>query len=119
MGFFKEDHMRYILNSAVITAPGRYSYRLLTVSEAKAWLAAGTFTSTIGYAETALAAEALFGVPIPTNRSIITMSPGDEALVFRLVFPPGTQRISPGEKGNLSPEFILSNCEIGLLVREA
>jgi hypothetical protein len=110
--------MRFVLNSAVITAPGRYSYRLLTVDEARSWLAAGTFTSTIGYAETALAAEAVFGIPIPTNRSTIMMEPGDEALVFRLVFPPGTPRLAPGEKGNLSPDFILSHCEIGLLVRE-
>jgi hypothetical protein len=28
---------RYILNSAVITAPGRYEYRLVTPDEARAW----------------------------------------------------------------------------------
>jgi hypothetical protein len=111
--------MRYILNSAVITKPGRYEYRLLTADKAREWLQRGEFTSTIGYPETALAAEALFGVPITCNRSTVTMSPGDEALVFRLIFPPGTPRIAPGDKGRLTPEFILSNCEIGLLTREA
>ena len=50
---------RYILNSAVITNPGTYTYTLLTVEQAKDWLA----------------------------------------------------------KGGLGPDFIRSNCEIGLLVR--
>lgn len=30
-----KEKMRYILNSAVITSPGDYSYRLISVDEAK------------------------------------------------------------------------------------
>lgn len=43
------------------------------------------------------------------------MQPGDEALVFRLAFPPGAGRIEVEKKGKLNAQFILDNCEIGLL----
>jgi hypothetical protein len=111
--------MRYILNSAVITAPGQYRYRLVDVGQARAWLDAGAFVSTVGYAETAQALTALSGVEIAVNRRIITMQSGDEALVFRLVLPPDAARIAPGAKGALSVAFIREHCEIGLLTREA
>jgi uncharacterized protein DUF1874 len=109
--------MRYLLNSAVITAPGVYEYRLIDAQTARVWLESGAFVSTCGYAETAAALEQLCGVPIPVNRQIITMQTGDEALVFRLVLPPGSQRVAPGSKGNLSVDFIAQHCEIGLLRR--
>jgi len=106
--------MRYILNSAVITTPGRYEYRLIGVEEAKAWLRTGTFKSTIGYAETAAALSAITGVPIACNRRMVKMQAGDEALIFRL-----TCRMSdPTLKGKLTPEFVLENCEIGILRKE-
>lgn len=110
--------MRYVLNSAVITSPGRYEYRLVDADAARRWLAAGPFFSTIGYPETAEAFSAVLGVPIPVDRRIITMAPGDEALVLRLVFPPGTPRVNPADKGRLSPEFILQHAEMGVLKRE-
>lgn len=110
---------RYILNSAVVTAPGRYEYRLVDAAAARRWLLdAPEPESAIGYAETAEAFSAALGVPIPVDRRIITMSPGDEALVLRLVFPPGTPRINLGDKGNLSPEYILRHAEMGVLRRE-
>jgi hypothetical protein len=110
--------MRYILNSAVLTSFGRFGYQPMTAAEARAWLASGPFDSRIGYQETADALTALTGVPIDLNRTLVQMAPGDEALVFRLVLPPGTARIQPGDKGRLTPEFVLANCEIGLLRRE-
>jgi hypothetical protein len=108
---------RYLLNSAVITAPGVYEYNLITVEEAKAWLMQDAFVSTIGYAETAQAASELFDMYIPCARMTVTMNHSDEALVFRLVLPPGAPRLDPAEKGRLSVEFIRSHCEIGLLKR--
>lgn len=105
--------MRYVLNSAVITAPGRYSYRLIGAEEAKEWACRGGFLSAIGYAETAEALSALLGVQVPAQRIEVRMEPGDEALVFRLRVRP-----EPGNKGSLGPDFLAQHAELGLLVRE-
>ena len=45
--------MRYILNSAVITGPGAYEYRLVSEQEAATWIRAGKFVSRVGYPNTA------------------------------------------------------------------
>jgi len=104
---------KYILNSAVITSPGTYEYHLINAEQAKSWLKSGGWKSTIGYVETAYALATLVGMPIPLNRKLVRMEPGDEALVFRL-----TCRLSnPELKGKLSPDFVLKNCEIGILKR--
>lgn len=102
---------RYILNSAVITGPGSYRYRLVSREEAKAWILAENPQSTIGYSATAEALSALVGMPMPVNRIQIRMEPGDQALVFRL-----TCRLDdPNLKGTHSSEFVLKNCEFGIL----
>jgi len=108
--------MKYILNSAVITAPGTYEYKHITTDELKNWLNSNKWDSTIGYPETAEALQKISNVHIPVNRKIITMLPGDEALVFRLVFPQG-YRPDPAQKGNMGIDFILTHCEIGILTR--
>lgn len=106
--------MRYVLNSAVITSPGRYAYRLVTAEEGRTWLATGPWESSIGYAETCAAFGVLFGETPPLNRRQFIMHAGDEALIFRL-----TVRMSdPALKGNLGPDFVLKNCEIGILRKE-
>ena len=111
--------MKYILNSAVLTSPGDYRYRLVTADEARQW-ADGGFISTVGYEQTAEALTQLLGVPVPVDRRTIAMQSGDEALVFRLVFPPGTPRIDPTDKGKLSVGSIMAgNYELGLLSRLA
>jgi len=110
--------MRYILNSAVLTAPGTYTYRLLTPEEAKRWFLAGEPPlSTIGYPETAEALSQLLGVQVPVNRTTIQMQPGEAALVFRLVLPPGTPRIQPHEKGRIAEHVRAGHWELGLLRR--
>lgn len=106
---------RYILNSSVLTAFGRWDYRVLSVDEARKWLLAGEFESTIRYQETALALESITGIHIPVRSVTCQMKAGDQALVFRLLLPPGTQRIPVASKGKLSTEFIKEHCEIGLL----
>lgn len=103
--------MRYILNSAVITTPGIYTYRLVGVDEAKKWIERGPFESTLGYLETAVCLSAITGIPIKVNRKMVRMQEGDEALVFRL-----TCRLDdPRLKGQVEVDFILANCEIGIL----
>jgi len=108
---------RYLLNSAVITGPGLYRYRLIDVDEARRWLDRGAWRSTIAYAETAAALGVLTGLEIPTDRTAVRLEPGDEALVFRLVLPPGQRRVEPIAKGQLGVEYVLSHCEIGILAR--
>ena len=101
---------RYILSSAVLTLPGAYTYQLLSVETARAWLARDDFVSAIGYDITAEAASMLLCTPIRAQRQHIAMEPGDEALVFRL-----RMRTRPGM--HLSPDFVARNAEIGLLQR--
>jgi len=103
--------VKYILNSAVITTPGVYEYKLISVEEAKRWLSKLDWESTIGYQETIDALATLTEIRVPLNRKLVKMKAGDEALVFRL-----TCRLNdPNLKGHLSKEFVLQNCEIGIL----
>ncbi len=110
--------MRYLLNSAVVTAPGRYTYRLVTPQEAREWAARGPYASTLGYAETAALASEILGVPVPVDRRVIRMAPGDEALVIRLALPPGSPRIDPADKGRLGQAVLAGHVELGVLTRE-
>jgi hypothetical protein len=109
--------MNFILNSAVITSPGTYSYKHITADAAKKWLETCVWVSTVGYVETAKALEQIAGIPIPVDRRTITMEQGDEALVFRLNLPPGNRRTEPISKGGLGVDYILDHCEIGILER--
>ena len=111
---------RYLLNSAVITAAGSYTYVLLTTEQAGSWYEAGPEpVSTIGYEQTADALGRLLGRSVRVDRRTIQMQPGDEALVFRLVFPPGTPRIDPADKGALDRALMAQHFELGLLRRDA
>lgn len=108
--------MKYILNSAVITSPGTYTYELISIEEAKRWVVSETWESTIRYKETANALSKITGVPVPVMNITINMKEGDEALVFRLVFPRG-YRPDPSRKGDLGEDFIVKHCETGILKR--
>lgn len=106
--------MRYILNSAVITAPGVFEYKHITPAEALTWLQKSGWESTIGYPETAEALQRISSIKIPVNRKQIIMHLGDEALIFRL-----TKRLDdPSIKGAVGVNTILNNCEIGILRRK-
>lgn len=113
--------MRYVLNSAVITSPGTFTYSLVSLQFARDWLVRWMSTkecvSTIGYPETAKALSNLTGVDVPVNRKQIVMEKGDEALVFRLALPQG--RIDPMKKGEVGIDEIEKHCEVGLLTRRA
>jgi hypothetical protein len=110
--------MRYLLNSAVVTAPGRYTYLLLTPDEARAWAEEGEFVSTIGYPETAAVAANILGRPVTIDRRTVKMQVGDEALVIRLALPAGSPRINPNDKGRLGEAVVAGHVEIGLLTRD-
>lgn len=105
--------MRYILNSAIIPNPGTYEYEIITLEQAKEWLAGGDYTSAIGYKETADVLTSLTDFPISVNRTMVRMEVGDEALVFKL----SVRLDDPKLKGGVGHDFILQNSEIGLLRR--
>lgn len=109
--------MKYILNSAVLTAQGTFRYTHVSREEAQAWFSAGPVVSTIGYQETAEALSQLLGSSVDVNRVTIQMQPGDSALVFRLALPPGSPRIDPKDKGRLGQEILAGHFELGLLER--
>jgi len=110
--------MKYLLNSAVLTSPGLYFYQITTPEEARGWYGDGAdVISTIGYPETAEALSQLLGRPVQVNRVTIKMQPGDEALVFRLVLPPGSPRIDPKDKGTITQHVQAGHWELGLLRR--
>ncbi len=72
----------------------------------------------MGYVETVEALRVLTGVDVPLNRKLIKMQPGDEALVFRIAFPPGAERPDPAKKGNIGVGTILIFSEFGILKRK-
>lgn len=107
--------MKYVVNSAVITAFGVWLYKPLSVEQATEWLQAGGWLSTVRYNETAQVIQELTGVEVPLNDQVIAMDPGDEALVFRLRFEKGASRVARELKGKLTKEFVREYLEIGLL----
>lgn len=112
--------MRYLLNSAVLTAPGTYRYRLVNPSEAWTWAHAGPWLSTIGYAATAEMLSDLLGLPVAVNSVPCTMQVGDEAMVCRLA--PGQRldrRLKGGEEGRrwAEAQFGAGKFELGVLTR--
>jgi len=109
---------KYLLNSAVLTSFGFFFYSAITPEEAREWYGDGVdVVSTIGYEETAQALSQLLGRPVPVNRVTIKMESGDEALVFRLVLPPGSPRIDPKDKGTITQHVQAGHWELGLLRR--
>lgn len=105
--------MRWLLNSAVITTPGTYVYRLLDREEARAWLLAGGWESRIGYSTTADHIAELCGIRPPLSREASPMQPGDEALVVRLRY----RLQDPSSKAGWRPGP--GDWEYGLLRRDA
>jgi len=87
--------MKYLLNSAVITGPGLYEYRLITPQEAAEWIKAQQWESRIGYPQTADHIERLSGVRPTLSREASPMEVDDEALVVRLKY----RVTDPAQKG--------------------
>lgn len=100
----------YLLNSAVLTAYGKYRYEEIGVAKARGLLASG-FDSAVGHPGAADYCTALLGFDVPLNRIAISMKTGDQAVVVRIVgrLPEGAS-LSSAEAAELPHE-------IGLLTR--
>ncbi len=103
--------MIYVMNSPILTAPGKYVYEQIDIERARRLLKE-PFESAIGHEATAQFMSRLLGVEIPVNRVSIAMRPGDVAVIFRV-----KQRL---EEGKVLTEGELRKVpyEIGLLKRE-
>ena len=109
---------RYLINNAVITAPGTYNYKLVVPSAARRWLDDGPFVSAIGYNEVADALHVLVGLRPTVERRRVHMLAGDEALVFRLTVDVGAARAGL-RGGRMDLKFVLDHHEFGVLRRVA
>jgi hypothetical protein len=76
---------RYLMNAAVIPhgCPGTFTYRLATVEDLIAFVAAGAVINTIAYQESLDWVAALTGVTFQVSREMYPLQPGDEAFVIR------------------------------------
>jgi len=103
--------MIYVMNSPILTAPGKYVYEQIDIERARRLLKE-PFESAIGHEATARFLSRLVGVKVPANRVSIAMRPGDCAIIFRV-----QRRL---EEGRVLTEEELRNTsyEIGLLRRE-
>lgn len=108
---------RYLFNSAVVTEPGIYQYELIDRIEAIKWMKRAPYLSTIRYPDTREALEIVTEMDVPLNDLVVSMRPGDEALVFRLKFPSGTKRVQGSLKGQFNSAWIIRHSEIGILKR--
>jgi hypothetical protein len=97
---------RYLLNSPVLTAHGRWRYDALDIKAARAFVAAAPFESAVGHAATACHLAAVLGVAVPCARVAVQMQPGDRALVFCIGQRLGEgQVLDDGALAALPPSF--------------
>ena len=102
---------RWLLNSAVLTSYGDYSFVSITREEARRLFRQQPFTSAIGHAATAAVLSEQLGIDVPLNRIQISMNVDDQAIVFRLCDRlPENAVLDKNEFMELSSEF-------GLLTR--
>jgi hypothetical protein len=77
--------MLYLLNSPILTAYGNWRFDgPLQLHQAQQLVKNG-YTSAIGHEGAAKVLSILLALEVPVNRIAITMQPGDQALVLRLL----------------------------------
>lgn len=75
----------YVLNTTILTTPGLcYDSRIITVEEARRYVAHRPMVSAVGHAATAAIASTLLGVDVPESRAAIAMAVGDIAVCVKL-----------------------------------
>ena len=84
----------YLLNSAVLTDFGVYTYKQISLDEAKSILKDG-FVSAVGHKGIADFLTKLFGRPVSYNGIEVRMKRGDVAVVYKIA-----QRLPPMQELN-------------------
>ena len=109
---------RFALDSANLPNPGDFAYRQRSPEAAREWWLSGPVESRIGYSEAAEALARVLDVPAPVvDRRTVRLSPGDEALVFRVALLLHARRLGVEAKGREDVARLSAECEIGLLWR--
>lgn len=80
----KKKTMLGILNTAIITAPGRYEMHTISVDSAQALVFQMNWVSAIGHEATAQILSEILQVTIPVNRIQYVQQPRERAIVFKL-----------------------------------
>ncbi|HOT31917.1 MAG TPA: DUF1874 domain-containing protein [Bacteroidales bacterium] len=81
-----------ILNCAILTARGNYSYQSISVKDAKVLVDTKGFVSAVGHEATAKILSEILETEIPQNRIQAKQQIGQDALVFSM-----NQRIPEGK----------------------
>jgi len=74
----------YLMNSSVLTSEGTFTYKRISLNEARKLTKNGEFNSAIGHQSTAHAMSKILHVDVPCQRVEIFQKPGDVVLVFKL-----------------------------------
>lgn len=78
--------MKYILNAPILTNYGTFNFRKVSVEEAKEFVNVnGDIISAVGHQGTAEILSEILEKKVECNRIQVSMEPGDQALVFRLL----------------------------------
>lgn len=102
-----------LLNTSILTAPGEYRYKLMSVDAAREYVHSMDWQSAIGHDGTAAIISQLLDIECPVNRIAWVQEVGALGLVFKL-------RDRAPEGGILSAEEIEAiGYDFGLLVRTA
>ena len=106
--------MIYILNTSILPNFGKYSYKEISIDEAKKMLHGSKFTSAVGHKSTADILTKILKTKVPVNRVQITLNQGDRAIVFKL-----QKRLPEGVVINSLEELEQIGFSFGLLTRTA
>lgn len=102
----------YLLNAAVLTAFGRYTFKEISIDEARLILNEG-YISAIGHSATAKILSTLLGLQVEVNRINSRQEIGDRAIVFWL-----SQRQPEGVVLQTVEEIEKIGFKFGLIIRE-
>jgi len=80
----EKEIMLGILNTAIITTPGRYEMHTISVDSAQALVFQTNWVSAIGHEATAQILSEILQITIPVNRIAYVQQPRERAVVFKL-----------------------------------
>jgi len=104
----------FVLSAPVISNAGTYTYKVISIAEAKWLVSQKGMISAVGHEATAKLLTELLGAYVMENRIFVTMEVGDRAITFRPL-----QRIPEGTVIRTVDELKKIGYEIGLIERIA